>query len=280
MPSLCKSKSNPKASIKAQRRRATALAGLCLISFLGCIDFTSVNTVLPSVQKELHIHLKNLQWIISILFLVLSTMMIVVGRLADLYGRVRAIHWGMLLLIAGSLTAALANTFAVLLIGRIIQGIAISIFYTVPVALLSDMFDERHQAKATGILIGFNGLGLALGPIFGGLISTSLGWRYLFYLNIPLVMISYILCHKQFKQQQELLKPGRIDYNSVVILVLGLPLLIYSLVNLGPQKTQHAIVFFITLTIATILLIAFYCNEKKLIILWLTLSYFEIGSSQ
>ena len=114
-----------------------ALFGLCLASFLGCIDFTIVNTALPMIQSQFHISIEQLQWITTAFLLALSVSMIIVGRLADQFGRKLLLLIGLVLFGLSSLFAGLSESINLLIICRIIQGIGIAILYTIPIAIIS-----------------------------------------------------------------------------------------------------------------------------------------------
>ncbi|WP_237387696.1 MFS transporter [Xenorhabdus sp. Sc-CR9] len=170
-------------------RKYTGLIGICIASFLGCIDLTVVNTIIPAIGREFNTPLRETQWVTSVFMIALSAFMVPAGTLADSRGRKKILMWGLLLFGAASLFVGLATNFTTITVFRFIQGIGCAILYTVSGAIISYLFDENEQGKALGILFGINGLGLAIGPIIGGLFAGIVNWRYAFLINIPFIII-------------------------------------------------------------------------------------------
>jgi len=238
------------------------LIGLSLACFLGCIDFTIVNTALPDIQSNLHSSVTQLQWIITIFMLALASFMVINGRLADIYGRRKLLYIGMLIFAVSSLGAALAPTIHWLIAFRFIQGISVAILYTVPIALIPSIFPENLRGKATGIIIGVNGFGLAIGPVIGGFILSCLSWRWIFFVNLPLILLSFLLCVKNLKESKCEGGDTSIDWIGFILLLISLPLIVLVTV----QASHWGWVSFKSIglySIAVIALIIFYFVEIK-----------------
>ncbi|HEY4351435.1 MAG TPA: MFS transporter, partial [Paraburkholderia sp.] len=199
--------------------------GICIASFLGCIDLTVVNTILPAIGRDFSIPLQTTQWVTSIFMVALSAFMVPVGTLADNLGRKRLLIVGLVIFGVASLLAGMATQFWALVVYRFVQGIGCAILYTVSGAIVSYTFDEREQGKALGILFGANGVGLALGPIVGGMFAGALDWRDAFLINIPFILVSLALCVwaiPEFKASVH----KRLDVTGCLLLVLGLTSLV------------------------------------------------------
>jgi EmrB/QacA subfamily drug resistance transporter len=194
MQSMARVSRHHMASVSCSIKRNLGLAGICIASFLGCIDLTVVNTILPAVSRGFSIPIQNAQWVTSIFMVALSAFMVPVGTLADSFGRKRFLIIGLILFGAASFFAGVANQFWVLVFFRFVQGIGCAILYTVSGAIVSYTFEEGQQGKALGILFGANGIGLAIGPIVGGLFAGALDWHDAFLINIPFILISLFLC--------------------------------------------------------------------------------------
>lgn len=192
MPSL-----PPDSAPAARRSTWLALAGIATASFLGCIDFTIVNTALPSIQAELGAGLAQLQWVMSAFVMALTSSTIAAGQLADRHGRARVMQASMAVFALSSLGAGLSGSLAALIGWRILQGAACAGLYTASAALVSEMFTAHERGKALGLLFSVNGIGLAVGPALGGLLAGSLGWRWVFFINLPLILASFILCGRR-----------------------------------------------------------------------------------
>lgn len=154
--------------------------GISIASFLGCIDFTVVNTAIPAIAQDMSASIHRVQWVVSLFLMALCAFMVTAGRLADLYGRRRMLYLAMIAFGLSSLGAGLAESIMVLNGWRFIQGAACAVLYTVTVTIVADAFPAHQRGRAVGMLLGVNGLGLALGPVLGGIVVSTLGWRWVF----------------------------------------------------------------------------------------------------
>jgi len=250
------------AQTKTITRPWLALFGISLASFLGCIDFTIVNTALPSIQAELNASVTQLQWVINIFMLALSALMVVAGRFADLHGRRKWLFIGMALFGISSMGAGLAPSIHWLITFRFLQGMAVAILYTVPVAIITNIFPENIRGRATGILIGVNGLGLAIGPVIGGFILSAFSWRYIFFVNVPLIIISFIICATNLIESKNTEHGAKVDWFGLVLLLIGMPLIIFATVN-GSVWGWASLKTIGTYAVALMSLILFYFIEQR-----------------
>lgn len=203
---------------------------ICLASFLGCLDLTIVNTAVPMIQQSYSVTISTLQWVMSGLLLAVASSMVLVGRLADTLGQRKLLLIGLWLFGVSSLGAGLAPFISLLIGARIVQGVAIAILYTAPVAIINNNFDPHKIPKMMGVYFGISTIGIAAGPILGGLIINLLSWRWIFLLNIPIIVFSLIVCGYYLTDQSEL-KEGTIDWLGAVMLMLGLVCLVFSITH-------------------------------------------------
>jgi len=208
-----------------------ALLGLALASFLGLLDLTIVNTALPEIQSELNVGVSQLQWVMTSLLLALTASMVTLGKLADLHGRRRFLYIGLALFGIASLGAGWAPNIHVLVLSRFIQGLGIALLYTTPLAILPSIVPPDQQGKATGILVGISSLGLAMGPALGGVILSTLGWRWLFFINPPIVALCFLLCWNTLPESKNQTATGNLDWAGFLLLSVSIPLLILGIVN-------------------------------------------------
>ncbi|CAB3756541.1 MULTISPECIES: DHA2 family efflux MFS transporter permease subunit [Burkholderia] len=206
-----------------RRARWLALAGVAIASFLGCIDFTIVNTAIPEIRSSFHADIDQVQWVVTAFVIALSSCTIPVGRLADRHGRRRVMLASMAGFGVASLGAGLAPGLVALVIWRAVQGLACAGLYTASAALVAAMFPEQERGRALGLLFSVNGLGLALGPVAGGLLVDALGWRWIFLVNVPLIAASVALCAGRLTQDAIAAVRARVDWTGVVLLLLILP---------------------------------------------------------
>jgi len=203
-------------------RKYWVLTGVSIASFLGCIDFTIVNTALPAIRADLHATVSELQCIINIFLLALSAFMVVMGRIADMYGRRRTLYLGAIGFGVASLAAGIATDITWLIGFRLLQGICCAVLYTASGTIVSHAFPEQERGTAIGLLFGANGMGLALGPVAGGFIVSLLGWRWIFLINVPLILLSLLICLVSVKESSSPESGSKLDWAGLTLLITGL----------------------------------------------------------
>jgi EmrB/QacA subfamily drug resistance transporter len=239
-----------------------ALIGISVAGFLGCLDLTIVNTALPAIQSEFNIGLSQLQWVMNILLLALTAFMVISGKLADLYGRRLCFYIGMGLFAIASLGAGLSPNINFLIACRFLQGLSIAFLYTAPVAIVPSILPEQHRGRATGFLIGANGMGLAIGPVIGGLIVSTLGWRWIFFINPPIILLSLLFCWRRLPESKHSNAGRKIDWYGFILLIIAVPAGILALVQ-GQAWGWLSTPIIGLLLVAIIGLVAFYFVENK-----------------
>lgn len=208
--------------------RWIALLGVAIASFVGCLDFTIVNTAIPDIQRALAATVGETQWIVTIFVMALSAFMVVGGRLADLYGRRRMLQGGLVLFALASLGAGLAGTIGQLVAFRFVQGLGAAVLYTASAAIVAEAFPEAERGRAIGLLFAGNGLGLALGPVAGGVLVALWGWRGVFLINLPFLALSGLLCGLSVRESRDP-APSGIDWPGLALLVPGMLLLLFGI---------------------------------------------------
>ncbi|MCG6495425.1 MFS transporter [Kitasatospora sp. A2-31] len=176
------------------RRRWTVLAVCALSMFLVGLDTTIVNVGLPAIGAGLGTGTRGLEWVVDAYTVVLASLLIVSGALADRFGRRRVFRCGLVLFGASSLVCALAPSLGVLVAARAVQGIGASMLSPVALAIVvAALPDPKERARAIGIWASVFGLSLAAGPVTGGALIAALGWRSVFWVNAPVVAAALVL---------------------------------------------------------------------------------------
>ncbi|WP_411128812.1 MFS transporter [Streptomyces sp. x-19] len=260
---MTSSTTTPKSATKAPPdRRWWAFAGVSLISFLGCIDLTIVNTAAPQIQKDLGASVTDLQLIVNMFIVALSMFMVTMGRLADSYGRRRVLYIGTVVFGLASLGAGFAPTTGWLIAFRFLQGAAGAILYTSTGAIVQNAFPESQRGRAIGALYGVNGVGLAIGPMLGGVLVSAAGWQWVFWLNVPLVALALSLCSFSVRESRNEEATTGVDWPGLILISLGIPAVVLAF-TLGGTWGWTSLPTLGLLAFALIVLIAFYLVEKR-----------------
>lgn len=208
-----------------------AFTGIALLSF-GCyLDYTIVNVALPTIQQSLQANLISLQWVMNIYFLALCILATIMGRFGDLYGRRRCFYMGAGIFAIASVMAGLSNNISWLIAARLLQGISAAIVFPLGPSILPQLFPENEQAKAIAWFGSLGGIALALGPVIGGLIVSHWGWRWIFFINIPIILLGYLFCFKSIKEVASKNKHTDLDIKGMTLLGLSLCGIILGLIR-------------------------------------------------
>jgi EmrB/QacA subfamily drug resistance transporter len=219
----------------SQPRRLLILAICCMSLFIVGLDVTVVNVALPSIGRDLHAGVSGLQWTIDAYTLVLASLLMLSGSTADRIGRRRTFQTGLALFTLGSLLCSLAPGLGWLVAFRGIQAIGGSMLNPVAMSIITNTFIEPgERARAIGVWGGVVGLSMALGPLAGGLLVESVGWRGIFWVNIP-VGIAAIVLTALYVPESRAPRARRLDPVGQLLVILLLASLVYALIE-GPGR--------------------------------------------
>src|SRR6266851_4010033 len=192
-------------------RKRLVLATCCMSLFMVGLDVTVVNLALPSIQRDLRAGVSGLQWVIDGYTIVVASLLMLAGSTGDRIGRRRTFQAGLTLFTLGSLLCSLAPSLAALVAFRMVQAVGGSMLNPVAMSIITNVFTEpRERARAIGVWGGVVGLSMALGPVVGGLLVESVGWRGIFWVNIP-VGIAAIVLTALFVPESKAARARRVD---------------------------------------------------------------------
>ena len=176
------------------RRKAIILMSCCLSLLIVSMDATIVNVAIPSIRNDLGASPSQLQWVVDIYTLVLASLLMLSGATGDRFGRRRIFQIGLTVFALGSLMCSLAPSIEMLIVARLMQAVGGSMLNPVALSIISQIFVGRvERARALGIWGGVVGISMALGPIVGGLLIEMVGWRSVFWINLPICAAAIIL---------------------------------------------------------------------------------------
>ncbi len=177
-----------------------ALFGISLLAFTAFLDATIVNTALPFIQSALQADIFQLQWVANIFIIILSMTMIAIGKLADLWGRKKIFYLEVLAFSIAALGAGFSINVHMLIGFRSLQALGASTILIASAALLSDVFPEKERIRAISIYGGITGFGLMIGPFLGGVLIALFDWRWVFWINLPLIAVGLAACCLSLKK--------------------------------------------------------------------------------
>ena len=201
-------------------RRWTVLAVCCLSLFLVGLDTTIVNVGLPSIGAGLDVGTRGLEWTVDAYTLVVASLLISSGALADRIGRRRVFRLGLVVFGAASVVCALAPTIGVLIAARMAQGVGASMLSPVALAIVVNLMTEpEERARAIGVWAAVFGVSMAAGPVAGGALVTAAGWRSVFWINVPVVAVALVLI-AVFVPESRGQRPRRLDGPGQLLLIV------------------------------------------------------------
>ena len=223
--------SEPREATGGRRYRpGVVLAFVCLGQFMVFIDVSIVNLALPSIQHGLHMANIDLNYIVTAYATVLGGFLLLAGRLADSFGRRRMLQAGLTVFALASLVSGLAHNSATLITARGFQGLGSALIATSALSILTSTFAEGPERnKALGIWGSLTGLASILGVIVGGLLAGGPGWRWIFYINVPIGLCAAALALWVVPESMAEKRSRRFDFAGTITVTAGLLLLIFTL---------------------------------------------------
>jgi EmrB/QacA subfamily drug resistance transporter len=193
------------------RGRAVVLLICCLSVFVAGLDASIANVALPSIQKALHAPVSGLQWVVDAYTLVMACLLMLSGSVADRFGRRRVFQAGLAFFSLGSLLCSLAPSLGTLVAFRALQAVGGSMLNPVAMSIIATTFtDPKERARAVGAWGAVAGLSVASGPVLGGLLVSGLGWRSVFWVNVPACVLAVCLT-RRFVPESRAVRGKRFD---------------------------------------------------------------------
>ena len=200
------------------------LAAVSMALFCVQIDYFAMNLALPRMAVDLNSTATDLQWVISVYMLTLGAFMVPAGRIGDIFGRRRALLAGIALFGLSSALCALAPSATLVIAFRALQGLGAALIFPVSVSVLTNAFPSVRASHAIGLAYGIAGLGNAAGPLIGGLLTETVGWRWIFWLNVPLTLVALAIGARSITESFDETVPRRIDVTGLALITAGIGL--------------------------------------------------------
>ncbi|MFK4089006.1 MFS transporter [Kribbella sp. NPDC020789] len=220
--------------MRVSTRQRLVLAICCASIIVSLMDVSIVNVALPSIRGDLGTSVSGLQWTVDAYTLVLAVLLPLAGSTADRIGRRRVFQLGLLIFGLGSLACSLAPGIGWLIAARAAQAVGGTMLNPVAMAIVVTTFPDRaERARAIGIFGSMSGLALALGPILGGTLVDSWGWRSIFWVNLPIVVLA-VVCTQLFVPESRADRVRRFDPIGQLLLMLTLGSLVAAIIESVP----------------------------------------------
>jgi EmrB/QacA subfamily drug resistance transporter len=225
-------------------------------------DFSAINVALPTMESDFHTNVNTIQWVVNAYALTFGVMIVTGGRLADMFGRRNAFFLGSAIFASMSALGGAAQTETWLIATRTLMGIGGALMWPAILGMTYELLPKEKAGLAGGIIIGAAGLGNAMGPLLGGVLTDTLSWRWIFFLNVPIsifaVVVTYFLVHVREPET----KDHRIDYAGVTVLSVGLVSLLIALDQVADWGWGDPKVIGL-MALAAALLVAFVPIERR-----------------
>ena len=221
------------ASADPYARKWWVLLAVCLALFMAMIDGTVVNVSIPAISAGIGASFADAEWVLNAYTLVFASLLITFGRLGDMFGRKRFFLVGLVVFGIGSLFCGLATTPAILIGSRVLQAAGGAFMMPATLSLTAVSFPAEQRGMAMGIWGATSGLASAAGPLLGGWITDAFSWNYIFFINLPIVVLTLALAAWAVPESKDL-RSHKVDFLGVVLSIAMLALLSYGLIE-GPK---------------------------------------------
>ncbi len=262
---------------RGANHRWWALAALVVALFMITLDDTVVAVALPAIGRDLHVGLTELEWVVNSYLLTFAALMLSGGKLADLLGRRRIYLAGLAIFTASSLAAGLAANVELLVAARAVQGAGAALMMPAMLSIISASFAPHERGLAIGIWSGVSALGLAVGPLAGGLLTEKASWSWIFFINVPIGLVGLAAGRTLVPESRDTSHRQALDLPGLATSALALFALVYALIeaNTYGWSSPTILALFATAALAAVLFIAI---ERRRVLPMLDLGLFRSPS--
>jgi EmrB/QacA subfamily drug resistance transporter len=225
-------------------------------------DFSAINVALPTIESDFHTNINTIQWVVNAYALTFGVMIVTGGRLADMFGRRNAFFLGTAIFASMSALGGAAQTETWLILTRTLMGIGGALMWPAILGMTYALLPEDKAGLAGGIIIGTAGLGNAIGPLIGGVLTDALSWRWIFFLNVPISAFAVLVTYRFVKADEPEAGEQRIDYPGIAALSVGLVSLLVALDQVDDWGFADPRTIGM-LVLSTVLLVAFVPIERR-----------------
>ena len=214
-----------------ENRKWWTLLAVAFGLFMIMLDNTVVNVALPSIERDLHIGISELEWVVNAYALTFGVLLLTGGKLADLVGRRRIFILGLIIFTASSFFCGIANGSTTLIAARTVQGVGAALMNPATLSIITATFPPRQRGMAIGIWAGVSAMALAIGPLVGGFIAEHFSWSWIFFINVPIGIAGIFAARIFIDEAKDTSHEQRLDPLGLVTSAVALFALTYALIE-------------------------------------------------
>ena len=242
-------------------RKWWTLIAVCTATFMLLLDITVVNVALPDIQRSLHSTFSDLQWVVDAYSLTLAAFLLTAGVIGDMFGRREVFAVGLGIFSASSLVCGLSTSSLMLNLARAAQGVGGAVMFATSLALIAQAFSGKERGTAFGIYGAVLGGAVAVGPLVGGAITSGIGWRWIFFVNVPIGVVAVFVTLTKVQESKDP-NTRRIDWIGFISFSVALFMLVFALVR-GNDDGWGSTLIIGLLVGAAVLLVVFLVAEWR-----------------
>ncbi len=232
-----------------------------LFTFMSTLDGSIVNVALPTISADIGVKMNQAEWVVSIYLMIICACLLLFGKIGDSFGKVMVFKWGTVVFVLGSLLCGIPGSLTILLVARVIQAIGASMTMATGTGIITEVFPMSERGKALGLMGSFVSLGSITGPGVGGLILHQLDWSYIFWINVPVGLVTIIL-GQRYLPKDRFRSGKRIDVVGFITFALSI-MSFFGGVFIGQEiGFSHGLTIGL-MAVALTSLVAFYRIEKR-----------------
>ncbi len=256
-------------------RKWLILINISISIFMATLDGSIVNIALPTISEQLSSSISSIQWVVNAYLLAISVLLLVWGKLADIYGKKKIFMMGFVIFSVGSGLCGFSNSLLMLVISRVIQAVGASSMMALSQGIVTNIFPPGERGRAFGITGTSVAIGSLTGPTLGGILVKTFGWHSIFLVNIPIGIIGILCTYFLIPEIKEEPENKTFDVLGAFLFAGSILLLFMSFLFLQDQKVSGK-VFAIMLILALVLMISFIVHERRVSYPLLNFGLFKI----
>lgn len=256
-----------------QKNRWWILVSVAMFTFMSTLDASIVNIALPTISKDMNVPMNQSEWIVSIYLMIVCSCLLLFGKIGDSIGKIKVYRIGTVIFTIGSLLCGFNHSLAFLLFARIVQGIGSSMTMATNSGIITEVFPFKERGRALGSIGAFVSLGSIAGPGIGGLILSQFSWPYIFWINVPVGIITIIISEKFLPK--DIIKSGKsVDMAGFSLFAVFI-MAFFGAIFIGQEIGFSALLSLILLALALISFVIFIRIEKRISNPLITFSIFK-----